>query len=110
MRVFQYFYRPQRSREAYVFTRVRLSTGGLLGQETPPPRDQVHHPGPGTPPGPCTHPPGPGTPSRDQVHPPPEMATVADGTHPTGRHSCLYLVFCSTLSQRRTFLLQVENG
>ena len=86
-----YYYRPQRSCEGYVFTGVCLSTGGGV-------HDQVHPPGPGTPPGTrCTpwdqeHPPGPGTPPLprtrytpqagtppgtrytpppDQVHPPP---------------------------------------
>ena len=65
-------YRPQRSCEGYVFTRVCLSTGGgeYLGRypsrtrHTPlwtryTPRNKV-------PPGPCT-PPGPGTPPRRRL-------------------------------------------
>ena len=43
-------------------------------------QDQVHPPGPGTPPRTRYTHPGPGT--------PPETATVADGTHSTGMHSC----------------------
>ena len=69
-----HFYRLQRSCEGYVFTRVCLSTGGgVSGQVHPPtrytphnqvrPRDQVHPPGPGTPPRTRYTPP-------DQVHPP----------------------------------------
>ena len=54
--------------------------GEYLTRYTPP--DQVHPPGPGTPPGTRytprdqIHPPGPGTPPRDQVppHPPPPAA------------------------------------
>ena len=61
------FYRPQRSCEGYVFTRVCLSTGGSTWAGTPrtryTPRDQVH---------------------------PQETATVADGTHPIGMHSCYW--------------------
>ena len=81
------------------------------------PQDQVHHPGPGTPPrtryitplGPgtpprtryTTPPLGPGTPLQDQASPwdqtpPPEAEHAgrydqrAGGTHPTGMHSCCY--------------------
>ena len=72
------FYRPQRSCEGYVFTRVCLSTGeGVPGQA---PLDQVH------PPGKHTHPPR-STP-RGKHTPPRETADAADGTHPTGMHSC----------------------
>ena len=64
------------------------------GPDTPPPRpgmpqDQVHPQGPGTPP-----PPGrPGTPPppppRTRYTPPcRDTATAADGRHPTGMHSC----------------------
>ena len=51
-------------------------------QEQTPPRDQVHPPGPGTPPG--AHPPGPDTPpTQDQVNPPPETRyTLQDQVHP----------------------------
>ena len=66
---------------------MSVQRGGVPGQVPPPlprdqiqsPQDQVHLPGPGTPPRPGTAP-GPGT--------PPETATVADGMHPTGMHSC----------------------
>ena len=51
-----------------------LFTGGVPDQV--PPRDQVHPPGPGTPPG-ARYPPGPGTPPWDQVHP-------GDQVHPPG--------------------------
>ena len=64
------FYRPQRSCEGYVFTRVCDSSqgecllrGGLL-------------PGGG-----CSE-------GGVETHPRKQMATVADGTHPTGMHSC----------------------
>ena len=78
-------YRPQRSCEGYVLTRVCLSTGGgeVPGQVPP---DQVH-------PGTRYTSLGPGIPL-DQVPslgpgtPPVETATVADGTHPTEMHSC----------------------
>ena len=98
-------YRPQRSCEGYVFTRVCLSTGGTRytprtrctpqtrflpwTRYTPQtrflpwtrytPRDQV--------PPDQVHPAWTRYIPQDQVHPPP-TATVADGTHPTGRHSC----------------------
>ena len=92
-----YYYRPQRSCEGYVFTGVCLSTGGGVHDQVhppgtrytprdqvhppgtrytpwdqvhPPPPDQVHPPGPGAPPWDQVHPPGPGTPPWDQVHPP----------------------------------------
>ena len=59
-------YRPQRSCEGYVFTRVCLSTVGSTWAGTP--QDQVHPPGPGILPRTRytswdqVHPPGPGTP------------------------------------------------
>ena len=69
-----HFYRPQRSWGKVMFLQVSviLFTGGVP--------DQVHPPGPGTPPVPGTHPDqvhplGPGTPS-DQVYP------SRRGTHP----------------------------
>ena len=82
------YYRPQRSSEGYVFTRVCHSVhrGVCLSacwdttpQEQTPPEQ--------TPPGgdPLEQ-----TPPREQIprsrHP--QTATVADGTHPTGMHSC----------------------
>ena len=69
-----YYYRPQRSCEGYIFTRVCLSTGGSIWAGTP--QDQVH------PPGTRYTSQGPGT-------PPKEMATVVNGMHPTRMHSFL---------------------
>ena len=82
-------------------------------------RDQVHPPGPGTPPWDQVHPPGPGTPPGTRYNtlktrytprpgtpplgpgtPPRETVTVADGTHPTGMHSCsqlCFIVLCRTV-------------
>ena len=71
------YYRPQRSCEGYVFTRVCLSTGGGVPDKVHPP-DQVHPPGPGTTPRPGT-PPKPGTPP-DQVHLPGPGTPSGPGT------------------------------
>ena len=76
----------------------------LPGTRCTPVQDQVHPPGPGTPPPdqvcPQTRytPPGPATPPRD-------TATAADGTHPTGMHSCFEN--CCFLFQKRVDLLQL---
>ena len=107
-----YYYRPQRSCEGYVFTRVYHSVhegstwaGALPGTRYLPiqvhPPDQVHPFGTRySPLGPGTHQDqvplrtrytprtrytllGPGTPPGTRYFPP-ETATVADGTHPTG--------------------------
>ena len=79
---YPYFYRPQRSCEGYVFTRVCHSVHGGV-------------PGPGGVPG------SRGVCSRGGVvsqhalrqTPPGQTATAADGTHPTGMHSCCTGVF-----------------
>ena len=56
-----HFYRPQRSCEDYVFTRVCLSTGGGTWAGTPPrTRHTPPHPGKHTPPGSTPLPPGDG--------------------------------------------------
>ena len=92
-------YRPQRSCEGYVFTRVCHSVHGgglpqcMLGY--PPPRSRAppgaDPPGadpPGAEPPGSKHPPWSRHPQPPQGADPPETATVADGTHPTGMHSC----------------------
>ena len=49
-----------------------------------PPWDQVHPPGPGTPPRTRYTPSGPGTPPWDQLHPPGTRYTPRDQVHPPG--------------------------
>ena len=80
-----YYYRPQRSCEGYVFTNVCLSTGGVAGHV--PPWDQVHPPGPGTPlsgtrytPWDQVHPP-------NQVHPQTRYTPPGPGTPPGTRYT-----------------------
>ena len=102
--------------QGYVFTGVcdSVHRGEYLTRCTPR-QDQVHPPGPGTPPDQVhppdqvppwdqVHPPGPGTPPdqvppQDQVHPPGpgRYGLRAGGTHPTWMQSFwykFYLVFC----------------
>ena len=92
-----YIYRPQRSCEGYVFTRVCHSVhGGEVSASVhagilPPPEDQAPPSRDQTPaqdqaPPWEQAPPGADTPG--SRHPTPETATVADGMHPTGMHSC----------------------
>ena len=70
--------------QGYIFTGVcdSVHRGGTWAGT--PPLDQVHPPGPGTPPG--------------AVHAG-RYGQQAGGTHPTGMHSCcLKLIFCVYLS------------
>ena len=94
-------YRPQRSREGYVFTPASVHAGIPHPLDQAPPGSKYPleqaPPRPGTPPG-TRHPPRPGTHPRDQAaprtrHPPQQTATVADGTHPTGLYSCFFPEF-----------------
>ena len=102
-------YRPQRSCEGYVFTRVRdsvhrggvlsqhaLQQGGLLWGGVPVPGGVCSRGGllPGGVPALGGLLPG-GVPAPGgSVEPLPrkQTATVADGTHPTGMHSCLRMI------------------
>ena len=90
-----YFYRPKRSfGQGNIFTPVCHSVhrGEYLTRYTP--QNQVHPPGPGTPPRTRynprdqVHPLGPGTPPRDQVHPPgPGTPPLGPGTPPRTRYT-----------------------